>query len=231
MSLMDSQDQKLLLSPSLMCGDLLNLGNQITELKQMGIDYLHIDIADMHFVPNITLGFALVEQVASFNIPLDIHLMVENPLLVVDKLKLSKNDIISFHVNPKNSVFNIIEIIKKKGHKTGLVISPDVPVLEIKPYIDQVDLVQVMCVQPGFSGQKFIPESYDRVEELRRLITNKTMVIGVDGAIGYEQIKKFYTLGVRLFVLGSAILFNQRFEENMHQINLFITKLKNDDPE
>ena len=209
---------KLLLSPSLVCGNLLNLEKDIEVFLKHHVDYLHIDIMDGKFVPNIALGFGLANALAKFPISRDIHLMVSDPELAISKLLLNKNDIVLFHKEATKNTDKIISLVSEKC-KVGLVINAQTSIKAVYPYLTKIDFLYLMTIQrTGFSGEPFDENSYPRAKDICSYISNNNLqtIVGVDGAIGIEQIKNFRKIGVRLFVLGSkAIYFGNNMEKNL----------------
>ena len=202
---------KKLLSASLMCADLLNLEKAIKELEKANIDYLHIDIMDGSFVPNITLGFDLINSIKkATDIPLDIHMMVYDPTKFIERMNLTENDIVSVHYESDIHIHRTLELIKNKGCKTGLAINPGTPVENVKNLTDYIDMLLVMTVSPGFAGQKIFKGADKKVIEARRLLTEwgyAHTLIEVDGNISLENGKKMYDSGADIFVLGTSSLF------------------------
>jgi ribulose-phosphate 3-epimerase len=199
------------LSASLMCADLLNLENAIKELEKAGIDYLHIDIMDGAFVPNITLGFDLINSIKKVtDIPLDIHMMVNEPALFIDRMELTENDIVCIHYESERHIHRTLEAIKNKGCKAGLAINPQTSVEVIEPLIEYIDMLLVMTVSPGFAGQKIFLGAGRKVEKARRLLNEwgySATEIEVDGNISLENGKKMSDCGANIFVLGTSSLF------------------------
>lgn len=199
------------LSASLMCADLLNLEKAIKELENAGIDYLHIDIMDGAFVPNITLGFDLINSIKKVtNIPLDIHMMVNEPALFIDRMELTENDIVCVHYEAEKHIHRTLEAIKNKGCKTGLAINPQTPVEVIEALIEYIDMLLVMTVSPGFAGQKMFHGAGRKVEKSRKLLNEwgySDIEIEVDGNISLENGKKMSDCGANIFVLGTSALF------------------------
>ncbi|MBE6802418.1 MAG: ribulose-phosphate 3-epimerase [Ruminococcaceae bacterium] len=202
---------KKLLSASLMCADLLNLEKAIKELEKANIDYLHIDIMDGSFVPNITLGFDLINSIKKVtDIPLDIHMMVYDPQKFIERMNLTENDIASVHYESDIHIHRTLEFIKTKGCKAGLAINPGTPVESVKNLTEYIDMLLVMTVSPGFAGQKIFKGADKKVIEARKLLTQwgyADTLIQVDGNISLENGKKMYDSGADIFVLGTSSLF------------------------
>ena len=199
------------LSASLMCADLLNLEDAIKELEKAGIDYLHIDIMDGAFVPNITLGFDLINSIKKVtDIPLDIHMMVNEPSLFIDRMELTENDIVCIHYESERHIHRTLEAIKNKGCKAGLAVNPQTPVEVIEPLIEYIDMLLVMTVSPGFAGQKIFLGAGRKVEKARKFLDElgySDIEIEVDGNISLENGKRMSDCGANIFVLGTSSLF------------------------
>lgn len=202
---------KKLLSASLMCADLTNLITSVKELEKAGIDYLHIDIMDGTFVPNITLGFDLVNAIKKVtDIPLDIHMMVNEPSKFIDRMNLSENDILCIHYESEIHIHRTLEMIKNKGCKAGLAINPQTPVENIKHLTDYIDMLLIMTVSPGFAGQKMFMGAEKKVKEARKLLEEwncSDTLIEVDGNISLPNGRKLSQCGADIFVLGTSALF------------------------
>lgn len=199
------------LSASLMCADLMNLQKSVEKLKNAGIEYLHIDIMDGSFVPNITLGFDLINAIkAVTDIPLDIHMMVNEPSKFFDMMKLDENDIICVHYESDIHIHRVLSQIKAKGCKAGLAINPQTPLESVKYLTDYIDMLLVMTVSPGFAGQKLFAAAERKVADARKLLDDaglKDMPIEVDGNISIENGRKLSACGADIFVLGTSSLF------------------------
>lgn len=199
------------LSASIMCADLLNLEKSIKELEKAGIDYLHIDIMDGSFVPNITLGFDLVNAIKKItDIPLDIHMMVNKPSEFIDRMNTDENDIICVHYESEVHIHRTLEMIKNKGCKAGLAINPQTPICNAEYLTDYIDMLLVMTVSPGFAGQKLFAGAERKVENAKRLLSEQScndILIEVDGNISIENGRKLSKKGADIFVLGTSSLF------------------------
>mgnify|MGYP002517765219 CR=1 FL=1 len=202
---------KKYLSASLMCADLTNLIDSIKDLEKAGIDYLHIDIMDGSFVPNITLGFDLINAIKKVtDIPLDIHMMVNEPSKFIDRMNLSENDILCVHYESEIHIHRVLEMIKNKGCKAGLALNPQTPVENAEPLAEYIDMLLVMTVSPGFAGQKIFAGAQRKVEKARTLLNEwglSGVPIEVDGNISLENGRKLSLKGADIFVLGTSSLF------------------------
>ncbi len=195
--------------PSLIAGNLLNIEQEIKKLEPY-CDGFHLDIMDFHFVPNLTFGPATVNAIAKkTNKQLSVHLMVDNPIQWIELLALKQHDILTFHQEATNNYEMLIEAIKRRGLLASIAINPSTPLELIFPFINKLDHILLMSVNPGFAGQQFIP---DVINKLRKLVDYKTMhnlkfIIAADGGINEYNIAKLTHQGVKEAVVGSA-LFN-----------------------
>jgi len=192
--------------PSLIAADPLCLKNEIQLLTPYCAGF-HLDIMDNHFVPNITWGPYTVNAIAQLGKPVWIHLMIEKPDLFYEKLLLISGSLVSFHIESNIDIFKFIKIIKEKKHKASIAISPKTPISEAVPFLNDIDQVLVMSVEPGFSGQPFLKASLDRVSELvlYRQKYNATFRIGIDGGIDETNIELVVKKGVDDCAIGSGI--------------------------
>lgn len=201
---------RIITSASLMCADFRHLAEDVKKLEKGGIDWLHFDIMDDHFVPNITLGPLIVESLREkTDLPFDVHLQIKNPEFFIPIFSRIGSDIITFHVEVSSHLFRTLSLIKKEGKKAGLAINPATPIDHLKVILPELDLVIVMCVDAGFAGQKFIPQVIPKIKYLREIIDREglQMDIAVDGNINEETIKKTREAGANVFIAGTSSIF------------------------
>jgi ribulose-phosphate 3-epimerase len=200
-------------SPSLLSADFTNLGQEVKDLCQAGADFLHIDVMDGHFVPNITVGPCVIKSIKKHSSrPLDVHLMIENVEKHVDQFIKAGSDMITFHLESTNFSYRLIQHIKSCGIKAGISIVPSTPAEHLAGIINEVDLVLVMTVEPGFSGQNFIPSQLPKISQIRDMIyaTGKKIFLAVDGGINKDTAKKVVLHGADFIIAGSHILDGQK---------------------
>ncbi len=199
------------LSASVMCADLMNMEKSVRELEKAGIDYLHVDIMDGSFVPNITLGFDFINAVKKItDIPLDVHMMVNNPGQFLDLMNLGKDDYLCIHYEGDIHAQRTLAKIREKGWKSGLALNPQTPVECYEHLLDYMDMALVMTVSPGFAGQKIFAGAGDKVRKTRAFLDAKgfsNIPIEVDGNISPENGAKMSKCGADIFVLGTSSLF------------------------
>ncbi len=202
---------KKLLSASVMCADLNNMQKSVEELEEAGIDLLHIDIMDGSFVPNITFGFDQVNAIKRIsNIPLDVHMMVNDPARFIGRMNLDENDIISVHFEADIHIHRTLEQIKNSGIRSALALNPHTPVENIKHVTDYMDMLLVMTVSPGFAGQKLFAGAEKKTKYTREYLDSlgcDNIPIEVDGNISPENAQKLSACGADIFVLGTSGLY------------------------
>jgi ribulose-phosphate 3-epimerase len=200
-----------LISASILSADFDCLGEQIAEAESAGVDWIHIDVMDGHFVPNLTMGPFIVETCQRITrLPIDVHLMVEKPELMINDFSRAGANIISVHVETCPNLHRTLNEIHALGCKAGVVLNPGSPAWLITPVLPLVDLVLVMTTNPGFSGQVFYPEVLPKIREIRDCLDriNPPAVIEVDGGINTETLPKALSAGAQVFVSATAIFKN-----------------------
>lgn len=212
------------LAASILSADFACLREQIQSAEDAGSDWIHIDVMDGHFVPNITMGPLVVEACRRLTrLPLDVHLMIEQPERHIEAFANAGADLISIHVEGNPNIHRTLQQIRTLGCKPGIVINPGTPAISLIPLIPQIDYVLVMTVNPGFAGQKYIPEVTPKIAEVKEYLNryNSQALIEVDGGINTETISLAVNAGARIIVAGSSI-FNhpQGIAEGIKELRL-----------
>lgn len=200
------------IAPSILSADFARLGAHITEAVEGGADYIHIDVMDGHFVPNITIGPLIVEAIRPItSLPLDVHLMIENPDRYLADFARAGSDIITVQLEACPHLHRVIQAIKELGVKTGVAINPATPVASLTDILPDLDLVLIMTVNPGFSGQAFIPNSIRKLRALKKMIAEQEAAceVEVDGGINAHTAAAVVAAGAEVLVAGSAV-FNRK---------------------
>lgn len=202
-----------MISASIMCGDALNLGQSIAALRDSGVEYLHCDIMDGHFVPNLMLS---TEQVKAFKahgqMKLDIHMMVNFPENMLAWFQMGPGDIVSIHYESTPHVQRVLDLIKKTGATPALAINPATPLECVRELLPDIGMLLIMTVNPGFAAQKLVPQTLDKVSRARRMMDDlgyPDILIEVDGNCSYENLPRMSKAGADLFVLGSSSIFGE----------------------
>ncbi|MCR6515369.1 ribulose-phosphate 3-epimerase [Clostridium sp. LY3-2] len=209
------------IAPSILSADFSKLGEEIELLHKSDCEFIHIDVMDGMFVPNITLGAPIVKALrGKTDKVFDVHLMVENPSRFIDDFVDAGADIITIHYEAEKHIDRAISYIKSKGVKAAIALNPGTPVCFIKDLIKKLDMVLIMSVNPGFGGQSFIDYSLDKVKEVDALRKefNKDLIIQIDGGVGLDNIKTVREAGVDVAVAGSAVYKGLKVIENIKEL-------------
>lgn len=204
--------QKVKLAPSILSADFSRLGEQVTEATAAGADYIHVDVMDGRFVPNITIGAPVVAALRRWTkLPLDVHLMIESPELYINQFAQVGADIITVHIEACPHIHRVVQMIKEAGKKAGVSLNPGTPLDTLDEILPAVDLVLVMTVNPGAGGQTFIESMLDKIARLRAILDKEGLPaeLEVDGGINAETAPKVVKAGARVLVAGAAI-FNSK---------------------
>ncbi|MEA3442323.1 MAG: ribulose-phosphate 3-epimerase [Chloroflexota bacterium] len=199
---------RIKLAPSILSADFARLGEQVDEATRAGADYIHVDVMDGHFVPNISIGAAVVASIRSWtSLPLDVHLMIEHPECYIPDFVASGADILTVHIEACPHIHRTIESIKAKEVRAGVSLNPATPLSFIEEIIPHVDLVLIMSVNPGFGGQTFIPEALPKIARLREMLDDRNInaELEVDGGITVDNAPSVVKAGGRVLVVGASI--------------------------
>jgi ribulose-phosphate 3-epimerase len=219
------------IAPSILSADFTRLGEEIKDVEKAGADYIHIDVMDAHFVPNITIGPMIVKAARRVtDLPLDVHLMISDPDYFIEDFAEAGASIITVHAEALNHLHRTIQIIRDKGARPGVALNPATPLGVLEYVLDQLDMVVLMTVNPGFEAQKFIPEVIPKIRRLRKMVNDLdlSLEIEVDGGIDPEIIGRVSSAGADVFVAGSAIYYSEDYKETIRLMRERMSEAESD---
>lgn len=207
------------IAPSILSANSAFLCDEVKLLQKANADYIHFDVMDGHFVNNMTFGPKILKDIRSCaDIEFDVHLMVDDPIKFIPWYAEAGADILTFHLEAIDNPTSAIKLINKHGIKAGISIKPQTSIDKLLPYIDMVDLVLIMSVEPGFGGQKFMDSSIDKIAKIKKIINPNKTVIEVDGGINEQTAKLCINAGADILVAGTSVFKNNNYEKNIRTL-------------
>lgn len=218
---MSADVTKKIIAPSILSADFARLSEEIRAIEKGGADWVHVDVMDGHFVPNITIGAPVVASIRKITkLPLDVHLMIQDPDKYIEKFAKAGADIITVHVETSPHLHRSVQFIKDQGCKAGVSLNPATSLATLDHILSEVDMVLIMTVNPGFGGQKFIPSVLPKIKRLREKISEKGIGVDieVDGGVNLTTISKAAQAGGNIFVAGNAVFTTQDYGKTISEL-------------
>jgi len=209
------------IAPSILSADFSRLAEEVRAVEKAGADVIHVDVMDGHFVPNITIGPLVVQGLKKLtSLPLDVHLMIENPERYAEVFAQAGSDWITIHAETCPHLKRMIKKVRQLRARPGIVLKPATPLKTLFPVLDEIDLVLIMSVNPGFGGQSFIPSTLKKIERLRKIVDQNRypLEIEVDGGVKVENIREVSTAGGDVFVVGTGIFKTENYEKTIRRL-------------
>jgi ribulose-phosphate 3-epimerase len=216
---------KKMIAPSILSADGSRLGEEIAAVEAAGADWIHIDVMDGHFVPNLTLGPGLVTSLRpTTRLPFDVHLMIENPERYIDAFAKAGSDLITVHAEATVHLHRLVTMIREKGIRPGVSINPATPLSLVEPILPDIDLLLVMTVNPGFGGQKFIPGMLPKIARARQMVGQiaPEVLIEVDGGVTLKNIRAIADAGADILVAGSSVFGSGNYKETIEAMKALL---------